>query len=325
MSRLHNFIVNKLWYGQSLVRFLLIPFSFLFALVVAIRRYAYRIGLLKSSKPDVPVIVVGNITVGGTGKTQTVLAIVDYLLKKGFKPGIITRGFGGKTHEPTLVDDDSDVARVGDEAYLLYQRSKCPVSVGSDRVACAHQLVLHRSCDVIVSDDGLQHYGLKRDIEVVLIDGDRGLGNGYLLPAGPLRELPRRLREATLVLSKHKPHALAEAHFTVSPNHWVNLKDGSEEPLNDFAYQDVQALAGIANPQAFFDTLTGLGLRHTAHSFPDHAAFEPQHLAFASDLPLVMTEKDAVKCRAWACADWWYLKVDADMPAVLWTVLEEKL
>ncbi len=291
---------------------LLQPLSGLFRAVVWLRRRAYRGGLLKVHKLSVPVIVVGNITVGGTGKTPLVAWLAGFLKEAGYAPGIVMRGYGGKArHWPQQVRPDSDPVVVGDEAVLLARHSQCPMAVGPDRAAAAQALIEHHACTVIIADDGLQHYALARDIEILVIDGVRRFGNGMCLPAGPLREPLSRLKEVDLVVT----NGLAgrqEYPMKMVGGVARRLNDPlSECPLAQFAGQTVHAVAGIANPLRFFTSLRNAGLRIVEHPFPDHHAFKPEDVSFEDGAPVLMTEKDAVKCRRFARDHDWYVPVAA--------------
>jgi tetraacyldisaccharide 4'-kinase len=300
----------------------------LFGLLVRLRRAAYVRGLYRSQRLGKPVIVVGNLTVGGSGKTPLVIWLVQQLCERGLHPGVVLRGYGGRAlGSPQAVAPDSDVALVGDEA-LLRRRTGVPVVVGRDRVSAARQL-LEGGADVIIADDGLQHLRLARDFEIAVIDATRGLGNRYLLPAGPLREPPERLRRVDAVVINGAgaegaagARALAalglEAAFVMRlSGDWLQPLAGSGEPvaLASLAGKRVHALAGIGNPQRFFAQLAAAGLEVIGHAFPDHHRYRAAELQFDDALPLLMTEKDAVKCRPFAAANRWYLPVAASFSA----------
>ena len=301
-----------IWYKDAFLGVLLIPFSFLFVDVVRLRRYLYRIGVLKAHSLPVPVIVVGNITVGGTGKTPLVIWLAQWLEQAGYKPGIISRGYGGKAETwPQPVTESSDVAHVGDEALLLAGQTHCPVVVGPARVAAAKRLLAEHDCDVVLSDDGLQHYKLNRDIEIVVIDGDRRFGNGYCLPAGSLREPIERLRSVDFVVVNGNKYEDNEIEMHLAGDKAVNLHSGEQKILQDFKHEDCHALAGIGNPKRFFKLLESAGITVTPHSFPDHYPFQKSDIDFHDGKPVLMTEKDAVKCGQFAGLQHWYLPVKA--------------
>lgn len=306
--------LEKRWYSSN-PSILLLPFEWLFRLLVALRRLAFRLGLMPSYAVTVPVIVVGNISVGGTGKTPLVIWLVSLLQKAGYRPGIVSRGYGGKAERwPQQVRPDSDPVMVGDEPVMLAQRCACPIIAAPDRVAAANALLNHSKCDLIITDDGLQHYRLKRDIEIVVIDGERRFGNGHCLPAGPLREPQARLNDVDFVVANglagrgEFAMSLEEAGLRSLAN------DGGVAIFDEFVGQRVHALAGIGNPQRFFQLLRSRGLEVIEHSFPDHHNYQPQDLDFDDALPILMTEKDAVKCRRFANRQMWYVPINAHLP-----------
>lgn len=318
------------WYKEMYISGWFMPLSMFYVDVIKFRRFLYRIGVFKKTKLPVPVIIVGNITVGGTGKTPLVIWMVEFLKQNGYKPGVISRGYAGKANQiPQTVSATSDPAQVGDEAVVLAARCDCPVVVGADRVAAARQLLSTNACDVIVSDDGLQHYALQRDIEIVMIDGQRRFGNGYCLPVGPLREPPERIRQVDLVVVNGGGE-LHDGEFAMQcrGDALINLQSGERKPLADFAGSDCHAVAAIGNPSRFFTQLANAGLKCDPQAFPDHHAFTASDLNYKDDKPVIMTEKDAVKCRSFAAAKYWYLPVDAELPESfsqqLLTLLKDK-
>ncbi|MCG6900968.1 MAG: tetraacyldisaccharide 4'-kinase [Gammaproteobacteria bacterium] len=302
------------WYARSPWLVLLTPLSLLYGVIIRLRRSAYRCGLLRSIRIPRPVIVIGNITVGGTGKTPLVAWLAEYLRDKGYRPGIISRGYaGGASSWPQQVRPDSDPGVVGDEAVLLASKTHCPMAVAPDRVAAANALIEYSDCDVILSDDGLQHYALQRDIEIAVIDGVRRFGTGFLLPAGPLREPARRLQEVDLVVVNGLGGG-REHPMQMQPGGAHNLLDADKVcPLSDFRSQKVHAVAAIGNPDRFFRSLQQAGLQLQTHIFPDHHPFQPDDIRFADGRAVLMTEKDAVKCRYFATANDWYVPVEARM------------
>jgi len=320
--------LQGVWYGKrSRLSFYLLPFSWLFRAVVAFRRIAFRIGAFRSVRVERPVIVVGNITVGGTGKTPAVLWLAEQLKSQGHRPGIISRGYRGSASAwPQDVMADSDPAEVGDEPVLLAERSAAIVVAGPDRVAAARRAI-ERGADVVLSDDGLQHYRLVRDCELVVVDAERGVGNGRLLPAGPLREPAGRLLQADALLLKSarldapirkrgkggplEDGPVPRIPFTIVATTARSLVTAERRPLESFRGQPVHAVAGIGHPQAFFATLRAAGIIVMEHALPDHAAIEAADLAFDDELPVLMTEKDAVKCRSLADARLWAVVADA--------------
>ena len=301
-------------YGYSLngVAVLLWPLSLLFGLAARVRRLLYLHGLRRSEALPVPLIVVGNITVGGAGKTPLVARLVDLLRDAGYQPGIISRGYGGQSAQwPQHVRANSDPQQVGDEPVLLARRCRCPIVVGPDRVAAARALLDTYGCNVILSDDGLQHYRLRRDLEIAVVDGFRRLGNGACLPAGPLREPPSRLRAVDFVVGNGAARG-GEYLMCLRGDRAVNLTDpGISVSLAGFSQSTVHAVAGIGDPGRFFDQLRHARLRILEHPFPDHHAFRPEDLQFPQDLPVLMTEKDAVKCQTFAPEGCWCVPVSA--------------
>jgi len=307
---------------------LLWPAAFLFGFVVFFRRFLYRTRILKSYPVGIPVIVVGNLAVGGAGKTPLVLWLADFLKRNGRKPGIVSRGYGGsvsKGKEARAATIASDPAEVGDEPMLLARRSGCPVWVAADRVLAATTLRKENpEVDVILADDGLQHYALRRDLEICVVDA-HGLGNGWLLPAGPLREPNSRLRSVDAVVH-HGSSPSDGFHMTLQGENLANLANATEvRPLKSFAGQKVHAVAGIGDPNRFFLQLARAGLKITPHPFPDHHAFRAEDLAFGDAAPVVMTEKDAVKCKRIAQAHHWVFAVDAAPDPAFGRWLLEKL
>lgn len=309
-----NWLVRQ-WYRNGIAQYILWPISLLFGVLVRLRRMAYRIGLLPSGRLPVPVIVVGNLTVGGTGKTPLVIWLVEFLREKGFQPGVISRGYGGRVTRPTAVNAASDPAVVGDEPVLIARRLACPLWVGPDRLATARSLLRVRpDCNVLICDDGLQHYRLGRDLEIVVVDGSRGFGNGRLLPAGPMREPLDRLEVVDLVVTNGAPALTGTVAMELQGGILRNLSEpGRLMSLSDWVGRSFHAVAGIGNPDRFFEHLRRAGLRIEPHVFPDHHPFQPGDLDFGDARPVVMTEKDAVKCIAFASPDWWYLEVNAQL------------
>ena len=304
------------WYSPHPVWFL-IPLAWLFWLISSLRRAAYALGVLTVVRLSVPVIVVGNISRGGTGKTPFVIWLAQELRRRGHKPGIITRGYGGAVASPQLVKTDSDFRQVGDEALLLARHSGAPVVAGRDRVAAARLLLSSAEVDVILSDDGLQHHRLGRRYEIAMLDGSRGLGNGWLMPAGPLREPDSRLEEVQQVIIKLTPGGSFTwpdaARMGFKADTAVSLEDGTRRPLREFAGQIVHAVAGIGNPQQFFATLAAAGLKVDGRELPDHAILTVADIDFGDAAPVFMTEKDAVKCAELASAQHWYLMAEANV------------
>ncbi|NOY66280.1 MAG: tetraacyldisaccharide 4'-kinase [Gammaproteobacteria bacterium] len=305
--------LDEYWYQPNLVSLILTPVSWIFRLLVALRRYFYNIGLLNSTQMPVPVIIIGNITVGGSGKTPLIIALVKLLKHAGYLPGVISRGYGGKASSwPQQVRADSDPQMVGDEPVLISQNCDVPMAVGPDRVAAAEQLLKYHDCDVILSDDGLQHYALKRDIEMVVIDGIRRFGNGLCLPAGPLREPQKRLSSADFIVTNGLAMRM-EYPMQLEVYNVINLKTGKQQPLSDFAGKTVHAVAGIGNPDRFFNQLKKKQINVITHPFIDHFAFSANDLEFQDDIPVFMTEKDAVKCQQFVTDNMWVVPVQVKL------------
>lgn len=315
-------IVSR-WYQNHWTTYLLRPLGWLYQLIITARRHLYRLGLFKQKTFPVPIIVVGNITVGGTGKTPLVIWLAQFLRERGWRPGIVSRGYGGRSPSwPQRVDGKSDPTRVGDEAVLLARRAGVPVVVAPDRVAAVSDLLAHTDCNIVISDDGLQHYALGRDCEIAVLDGERRLGNACCLPAGPLRESKKRLNEVDFVVVNGAP-APDEMGMRLSPTRFYSLN--SEKSVDTLPNSRVNAVAGIGNPQRFFNTLREMGLQVVPHAFGDHHRFSREDIDFKDEDLVVMTAKDAVKCEKFADDRHWYLAVDADVDPRLGDGLEKEL
>ncbi|MGZ4955317.1 MAG: tetraacyldisaccharide 4'-kinase [Methylobacter sp.] len=300
------------WYKDPFIGVWLMPLGFLFSDFVKFRKFLYRIGVLKKHTLPVPVIVIGNITVGGTGKTPLIICLAELLKSEGIKPGIISRGYGGQAESwPQWVDANSMAEQVGDEAILIAKQTGCPMAVGPLRVAAAKLLLEKSDCDVILSDDGLQHYALNRDIEIAVIDGERRFGNSYCLPAGPLREPIERLQSVDFIVVNGEKTEDNEITMQITGNTAVNLVTGEQKPLQEFTATACHALAGIGNPDRFFKLLESAGLTCKTHSFSDHYKFQRSDISFLDSEPVLMTEKDAVKCLTFAGSQHWYVPVKA--------------
>lgn len=306
----------KFWQTKSVLTWLLSPLSMLFWLISQTRRWLYQKNIFKSYRAPVPVLVVGNISVGGNGKTPVVVWLVEQLQAKGIKVGVISRGYGGKTKQfPQLVTNSSSAEMVGDEPVLIVQRTGVPLAISPNRRQSIELLLSQFSLDLIIADDGLQHYALARDIEWVVVDGVRRFGNGFLLPAGGLRELPSRLKQVQAVIYNGGQPQTGEHFMTLEPEWAVNLVTNERRLLTEFTEKPCVAIAGIGHPPRFFEMLKCLGIRlRDEVGFADHQPFELKQLqALAEvDTPLLMTEKDAVKCQAFAQSNWWYVPVSAN-------------
>lgn len=311
------FALESHWQRLTPLSLLLLPLSLVFCAMVWLRRALYGLGVLRSRHFPVPVIVIGNITVGGTGKTPLVIWLTDFLRQAGYRPGIVTRGYRGRSPVwPVAVTKNTTPRLVGDEAVLLARRCHCPVMAGPDRVTSVRAL-LDQDCNVVVSDDGLQHYRLQRDLEIAVIDGVRRFGNGMCLPAGPLREPVSRLNSIALRVTNGRPRE-GELAMQLSPTQFYNLTQPSQKTsAEQLRSTSVHAVAGIGNPERFFESLRALGLLILPHAFPDHHVFEASELDFGDNLPVILTEKDAVKCQHFAQPLFWVLAVDARPDAQL--------
>lgn len=286
------------WYGEKrgVKYYAIIPLSWLYCALVGIRRFLYRYKIFRSYPSPVPVIVVGNITAGGSGKTPLVIWMANFLKQQGYKPGLVSRGYGGKaTHWPQQVRADSDHVVVGDEAVMLASRTECPMAVGPERPKVIDSLIEHYDIDVVISDDGLQHYAMRRDIEIAVINGERRFGNGQCLPAGPLRERPARLDEVDMIVVNGEGNR-KEHPMSVTNRLAVNLQTGEARALSEFSGYTVHAFAGIGHPGRFFAGIKKCGVELIEHEFPDHHTYHEDELLFEDGLPVLMTEKDAVKC-----------------------------
>ncbi|WP_112254313.1 tetraacyldisaccharide 4'-kinase, partial [Pseudomonas aeruginosa] len=298
------------WYQGHPALALLRPLEALYRRVANGRRADFLSGRKPAYRAPLPVLVVGNITVGGTGKTPMILWMIEHCRARGLRVGVISRGYGARPPTtPWRVRAQQDAAEAGDEPLMIVRRSGVPLMIDPDRPRALQALLAEEQLDLVLCDDGLQHYRLARDLELVLIDAARGLGNGRCLPAGPLREPAERLQSVDALLYNGADEDPDGGYaFRLQPTALINLQSGERRPLEHFpAGQEVHALAGIGNPQRFFRTLEALHWRAIPHAFPDHATYTAAELAFSPPLPLLMTEKDAVKCRAFAAADWWYL------------------
>jgi tetraacyldisaccharide 4'-kinase len=303
--------LNRIWYDRAAPPWWMLPLSLVYGAAAGSRRYLYAKRLRKSTRMSTPVVVVGNLSVGGTGKTPLVCWLVARLTELGFKPGVVTRGYGGSSGNLRLIERSDDPDVVGDESILLARRTGVPVAIGRDRPA-ASQLLVNAGCDVVVSDDGLQHYALARDCEIAVIDGDRRFGNGWLLPAGPLRESPARLAAADAIVV-NGGRALLDGAFSMrlEAKSALSVIGGAATALDEFAGRSVHAVAAIGNPERFFNMLRAHGIEVVGHPLPDHARLQAADISFSDQRPVLMTEKDAVKCERIAGPLHWYVPVTA--------------
>lgn len=319
-------MIEKIWAGRSPLYLLLLPLSWLYGAISTLIRLSYRWGWRKSWQAPVPVVVVGNLTAGGNGKTPVVIWLVEQLQQRGLKVGVVSRGYGGKAeHYPLRVTAETSTQQAGDEPVLIFQRTGAPVAVAPKRREAVEAL-LAEQIDIVVTDDGLQHYALQRDAEIVVVDGVRRFGNGWWLPAGPMRERAGRLRSVDAVITNGGQAQPGEIAMTLHAGMAVNLLTGERRAAASLPH--VVAMAGIGHPPRFFATLEALGVQIERRvPFADHQAYQPDQLAALTPAgeTLLMTEKDAVKCRAFAQASWWYLPVNAVMESAQATALLDKL
>lgn len=306
------------------INYLLLPISIIFYLLSFIKKSLYQLGFLTTHRFNVPVIVVGNITVGGSGKTPIVITLVEYFKAQGKKVGVVSRGYGG-THkrDSLLVDSTIQASLSGDEPLLIATQSGVPVMVNANRAQAVQDLVIQHNVDIVISDDGLQHYAMGRNVEIVVVDGERRFGNGFFLPAGPLRESVRRLKNVNFVIN-NGAHYANEFSSKLIPKSFVNLSTGAIKPLDFFNNKICHGVAGIGYPQRFFNSLSKLGITLKPHAFADHYPFEQKDLAL-DDYPIIMTAKDCVKCRKFATDQMWYLQVEAELSDKFLRKLDEEL
>lgn len=325
LSRNSDNLAERIWYGRSPLYWLLLPLSGMFAVIVYLRRLLYSRGRLWIASVDAPVIVVGNISVGGTGKTPVAIWLAGALKHRGFRPAIVSRGYGGQVGAaPVEVDRNSDARQVGDEAVLMARQCACPVVVHPDRVAAARKAIA-LGATVIIADDGLQHYRLGRKLELAVVDAKRGFGNGMLLPAGPLREPVSRLAEVDRILVHRHPgdeHELPQRpnwprilDFSLRVSAVMRLDDSDARHIDDFAGDTVHAIAGIGHPERFFTMLESHGIEVIRHPLADHADIGAYNFDFGDDLDILMTQKDAVKCTSPDTGQCWYVPVDVEFAA----------
>lgn len=320
--------VERQWYARPHWLLLLLPLSWLFRLFAARRR---RHQLISAYVAPLPVVVVGNIAVGGTGKTPVIIALCAELCEAGWRPVVISRGYGTRQEHSRVLPPEGTAAEYGDEPVLIANATGCPVVIGPDRVASARLVAQRALGDIILSDDGLQHYRLARTWEIAVIDSSRRLGNGRCLPVGPLREPVGRLQEVDAIIVNGAPFTaawlpVAKTHNTeMRPRYWRHVKTGRRIEVHELNLDGACAIAGIGHPDRFFETLRSLGFAGTTRAFPDHHAFRPEDLAAADDRLLLMTEKDAVKVQAFAGDQWWALSVAAELPPGLLRRLQQAI
>jgi tetraacyldisaccharide 4'-kinase len=301
--------IESAWYSGGVASLVLLPFAWLFGALSAARRALYRCGIFKRPPLPVPVIVVGNINVGGTGKTPVVAWLAEQLRTAGRKPGIVSRGYGAAVTEATMVDS-ADAAAFGDEPVLLAKLTGCPVCICPDRVEAVKRIA-REGVDIVISDDGLQHYRMRRSAEIIVVDGERGFGNGRLLPAGPLREPVSRLEQADAILINGASNEIQGLSFYLEPDEAVALATGARKPVSAFAGERVWVVAGIGNPERFVRVLESAGMQVDTADVPDHGSVSLQNLLSVRRQTILMTEKDAVKYPACTFPEVWYIPVKA--------------
>jgi len=313
-----NWLINS-WYKPSIIPWLLWPLSLVYCLIIRLRKVLYQRGIFTQHQLPVPVIIVGNISVGGTGKTPFVIWLAQQLKQAGHRPGIISRGYGGKApHYPYRVTTKSIAKFAGDEPILIHRHSQCPMVVAPDRVAAARQLLLQNNCTVIIADDGLQHLALGRDIEIIIVDAQRQFANKQCLPSGPLREPLSRLKQCDFIV--YNGNIDADKHsMQLNQLHAINLVDPTlNRTISSFKPHTIHAVAGIGNPDRFFDQLSSQGLDIISHPFDDHYQFTEQDFDFNDQHPtILMTEKDAVKCQDFPQKNMWYIPIKATIKGTL--------
>ena len=326
MIMLSSSWIENCWYSKHPVLLALVPFSWCYELITGLRRCFYRIGILPIGQLNKPVIVVGNISVGGTGKTPLVIYLCRYLKAKGLRPGIISRGYGATISKwPQHVKKDSDPAYFGDEPVLLARRTDCPVVIDPMKLRAATMLIATNNCDVIICDDGLQHYALARDIEIAVVDGIRRHGNNHCLPAGPLREPVSRLDSVDMIVNNGESN---DGEFTMHYEYkqlCSLLCEGQRRDLVTLSGKLVHAVAAIGNPERFFSCLRRQGLQIIEHKFRDHYPLTAKDINFDDDRLVIMTEKDAIKCTAFATQKHWFLPIEVNMPKIFTEYLSQLL
>ena len=319
-----SFVVDS-WYNKSIWLYLLYPFSLVFSFLTSRRRRRYLKNKIKSFTSKIPLIVIGNLTIGGTGKTPLVKYIAKELMAKGYKPGIVSRGYGGQFKKTLKVTVETSVKETGDEAQIL-SKLGIPFYIDKNRVRAVKELLKNNDCDVILSDDGLQHYKMGRNIEIAVIDGKRRFGNNLTFPAGPLRESKNRLKTVDFIVNNSGPTDEGEYLMSISPTKFVHLKSGKSYSVENWPmHNQVHAVAGLGNPGRFFDLLEKLGFDIVRHPFPDHHNFSSSDLFYLDHLPIIMTEKDASKCKDFDNNKIWYLAIDADVNNKFIDNLDRKL
>ena len=314
--------VEHYWYQPNFLVWLLLPISWLFCAVAVTRRKLYQLRFKKSFPADVPVVVIGNIVAGGSGKTPLLISVCEYIKQKGFKPGVVSRGYGGSVVGVKQVEQSDSAELVGDEPLMIHQRTEVPVVVGADRVAAVNYLLEHNQCDIVLSDDGLQHYRMQRDIEIAVVDANRRFGNGFCLPAGPLREPVSRLNEVDMVVySGADAHAEYSA-YTLKVVDLYHLGSGEQDSVLSLDGKTAHVVAGIGDPERFFTQMRDYRVNVIEHAFADHHVYIQDDFSGWDNDYIIMTEKDAVKCRNLALPDAWVIRVEAEFTRALTSELD---
>jgi len=323
-----NRFLQRTWKDRNLIAWMLWPLSLVYCAFCEIRRFAYSLGVLPISFYNRPIIVIGNLTVGGSGKTPLTLWLVEHLRQKGFTPGVVSRGYGRRdSRKSRIVTENSDTRKVGDEPLMIARRTSTPVAVANRRKDAVNLLLRRFNCDIFVCDDGLQHYALNSDITIAMIDGEVRFGNSFCLPAGPLREKASRANSYDFQLIKGSGRG-NEWVMGIEAGHVANVLNGEKtQQLENLKDRKIQAVCGIGNPDSFFNVLRQADLKFSAHAYPDHFDFEPRDFRQFSDDDgiILMTEKDAVKCRSFAKPNWWYLSIKALPPEEFINAMDAKL
>jgi tetraacyldisaccharide 4'-kinase len=309
---IYEFVTNS-WYHPQWWNYLLMPISWIFLLLVKLRLFFYRHRFFKTYRFNIPVIVVGNITVGGAGKTPLVIHLVEQLRKRGFRPAVVSRGYGRKKRSVAMVEVNSSAQWVGDEPLLIMQRTLCPVFVANRRELAIQEAIKKTDCNLVICDDGLQYSALHRDVEIVVVDGLRRFGSGMLLPAGPLREPMHRLTEVDFIVNNGDVRE-NEVSMNLTIQQAFRLKTREAVDLQEYVGKTVHAIAGIGYPKRFFNTLIAMGIKVIPHAMPDHHYYSARDFNFPDDLPIFMTEKDMVKCHAFANDRMIYVTVVTEVP-----------
>jgi tetraacyldisaccharide 4'-kinase len=319
-------IFNNQYYKKSSWIYLLIPISIFFYFFISLKKYLYKNGFLKTIKIKVPVLIIGNITLGGTGKTPLTLDLIAKFLKKGLKPAIISRGYRGSANNITEVFESSDVSVVGDEALLIKAKSKVPVFIGKDRVSVAKILLKkYPETSIIISDDGLQHYRLARDYEIIVVDSQRQFGNGLIFPAGPMREDISKLKHVDAVVYKGANSNSNFYQMKYITKHFKNLLTNKKVIFKDIQDKKIVAITAIGNPESFFSTLEGYGSEFKKVTYNDHYLFNKNDFIKYADYNIVMTEKDAIKCQKFATKNFWVLPLETKVDERLFRNILKKV